>query len=91
MPTTCRESGNFNVQPSSGVQVRGSPRVKALENEMTDRQWLGDLSLAVLLALPLLALARPQPVVHKAAAAPAAVNLASADRVPTAGRIGLFS
>ena len=58
---------------------------------MTDRQWLGDLSLAVLLALPLLALARPQPVVHKAPAAPAAVNLASADRVPIAGRIGLFS
>ena len=90
MPTTCREAGNFNAQASSGVQVRGSARVKALENDMTDRQWLGDLSLAVLLALPLLALARPQPVVHKTAA-PAAVNLASADRVPTAGRISLFS
>lgn len=58
---------------------------------MTDRHWLGDLGLAVLLALPLLALARPQPADHRVAAAPAAVAMASADRVPTAGRIGLLS
>jgi hypothetical protein len=58
---------------------------------MTNRQRLGDLSLAVLLALPLLALARPQPADHKAAAAPSPVTLTSADRAPTAGRIGLFS
>lgn len=57
---------------------------------MTDRHWLGDLSLAVLLALPLLALARPQPVAHTETAARAGVQLASADRVPTAGRIGLL-
>ena len=57
---------------------------------MTDRQWLGDLALAVLLALPLLALARPQPVFPKAAVH-SAITLPSADRVPTAGRIGLLS
>jgi hypothetical protein len=56
---------------------------------MTNRQWFGDLSLAVFLALPLLALARPHPVDPKAV--PAAVHLASADRVPTPGRIGLLS
>ena len=56
---------------------------------MTDRQWFGDLSLAVLLAHHLLALARPQPDDNKVA--PAAVKLASADRVPMPGRIGLLS
>ena len=56
---------------------------------MTDRQGFGDLSLAVLLALPLLALARPQPADHKLA--PPAVKMASAERVPTPGRIGLLS
>jgi hypothetical protein len=58
---------------------------------MTDRQWFGDLGLAVLLALPLLALARPQPADHKLNAAQAALQLPSADRVPTAGRISLLS
>ena len=56
---------------------------------MTDRQWFGDLSLAVLLALPLLALARPLPADHQTNAP--TVRLASADRVPAAGRIGLLS
>ena len=58
---------------------------------MTDRQWLGDLSFAVLLALPLLALARPHPADHKAGASPAAMTFGTADRVPTAGRIGILS
>jgi hypothetical protein len=56
---------------------------------MTDRQWLGDLSLAVLLALPLVVLARPLPTNHQAATT--TVKLASMDRVPAAGRIGLLS
>jgi len=56
---------------------------------MTERQWFGDLSLAVLLALPLLALARPLPVDQKANSP--VVKLASADRVPVPGRIGLLS
>ena len=56
---------------------------------MTDRQWFGDLSVAVLLALPLLAFARP-PVHHHPSATPAAVKIATADRVPGSGRIGLF-
>ena len=57
---------------------------------MVDRHWLGDLSLAVLLALPLVALAHPQPVLHKQTAAPIGAKVATADRLPGYGRIGLF-
>ena len=57
---------------------------------MTDRQWFGDLSLAVLIALPLLAFARPAPVHHQSVATPAAAKVATSDRVPAAGRIGLL-
>lgn len=57
---------------------------------MTDRQWLGDLSLAVLIALPLVVLARPTPVHHKIVATPAAAKIATADRVPGNGRISLL-
>jgi hypothetical protein len=56
---------------------------------MVDRQWLGDLSLAVLLALPLAALAWPQPTIpHRTA--PAAAKVAVADRLPGNGRISLL-
>ncbi|MEA3068523.1 MAG: hypothetical protein QOK41_1930 [Sphingomonadales bacterium] len=57
---------------------------------MFDRQALGDLAFAVLLALPMATLARPQPVVHKAAAAPAVITVASADHSPGNGRISLL-
>ena len=55
---------------------------------MFDRHWLGDLAIAVLLALPLAALARPQPVAHHPAAK-SAISVAAADRSP-GGRIGLL-
>ena len=56
---------------------------------MVDRQWLGDLSLAVLLALPLAALARPQPTIpHRTSSA--AAKVAVADRLPGNGRISLL-
>ena len=58
---------------------------------MIDRQLFGDLSLAVLLVLPLLAFARPAPVPHQPIVTPAAAKVATADRVPAAGRIGLLS
>ena len=56
---------------------------------MTDRQWFCDLSLAVLLALPLLALARP-PVHHSSTPAPAAIKVATTDHLPGNGRISLL-
>jgi hypothetical protein len=58
---------------------------------MTNRQWLGDLSLAVLVALPLLSLASPELTNHRSTAASGSIQMASADRAPTAGRIGLLS
>ena len=57
---------------------------------MVDRHWLGDIGVAVLLALPLVALARPQPVVHKHITTPAAAKVTTADRLPGNGRISLF-
>jgi len=54
---------------------------------MVDRRSLGDLGFAVLLGLTVLAIARPQVALHRKAAA---VQLASADRVPAHDRIGVF-
>jgi hypothetical protein len=56
---------------------------------MVDRQYFGDLALAVLLALPLGGLAKPQNLVHHQVAKPAAISTASADRSPD-GRISLL-
>jgi hypothetical protein len=56
-----------------------------------DRHWLGDLGLAVLIALPLAGLALPRPVPAKARASYPAVNLATADQLPGNGRISLLS
>jgi hypothetical protein len=56
---------------------------------MVDRHYFGDLALAVLLALPLAGLAKPQTVVHHQLAKPAAISTASADRAPE-GRISVF-
>lgn len=57
---------------------------------MVDRHTLGDIGMAVLLALPLVAIARPQPVVHKHISTPAAAKLMTADRLPGSGRISLL-
>jgi hypothetical protein len=57
---------------------------------MFDRHWLGDIALAILLALPLVAFARPQAPVHKIAGTTAAAKLAIADRLPGDGRISLL-
>jgi hypothetical protein len=55
-----------------------------------NRHWLGDLGLAVLLALPLVSLARPPAPKHQAVAAPIAAKLTTADRLPGNGRISLL-
>ena len=57
---------------------------------MVNRHWLGDIGLAVLLALPLVAIARPAPAAHKQISTPAAAKLATADRLPGNGRISLL-
>ena len=57
---------------------------------MSDRQLFGDISLAVLLALPLLALAKPAPVHHQPTTTPQAAKVATADRLPGSGRIGIL-
>jgi len=61
-----------------------------MEFLMVDRHWFGDLSLAVLLALPFVALARPEPILHKHVTAPPAVRTVSASHSPGEGRISLL-
>lgn len=56
---------------------------------MVDRQWLGDFALAVLLVLPLAALARPQPPSHHSADTPFA-KVRAADRLAASGRVSLL-
>jgi hypothetical protein len=56
---------------------------------MLYRHWLGDLALAVLLAVPPVALSQPQPLDRHAFVAPAANDSAPA-RVPGNGRISLL-
>ena len=56
---------------------------------MVDRHWLGDLSLAVLLVLPIIGLARSQPVNHQRTVAPPAVSMTAAAHSPE-GRISLL-
>jgi hypothetical protein len=57
---------------------------------MVDRRWLGDLSLAILVALPLMALAWPQTEAPKSSASVPALSVGQTDRLPGNGRISLF-
>ena len=54
---------------------------------MIDRHWLGDLGLAILLALPFAALAQPLPV-EKGAHAP--TSIASNDQLQADRRVSLL-
>lgn len=56
---------------------------------MIDRRWLGDLGLAVLLALPFAALVQPQPA-KKLAHADEMAKIASNDALQARGRISLL-
>ena len=56
---------------------------------MIDRRWLGDLGLAVLLALPFAALAQPLPV-EKGTHASKMASTVSSDSVQAHGRISLL-
>ena len=58
---------------------------------MIDRRWLGDLGLAVLLALPFAALAQPQPQpAERGAHADEMAAMASNDALEAHGRISLL-
>lgn len=57
---------------------------------MVDRHWLGDVSLAVLLALPLAAVALPRASLHKPAPAHAVASVSLAGDMAAHGRIGLL-
>ena len=57
---------------------------------MIDRHWLGDVSLAILLALPLAALVQPVASLHKPSPSVAAVKLTVAGGVPGSGRVSLL-
>jgi len=57
---------------------------------MVNRHWLGDLSLAILLALPLAALAQPRASVADRNAVIAAAQLSIASAVPSNGRVSLL-
>jgi hypothetical protein len=56
---------------------------------MLDRRWLGDISLAVLVALPLVAFAWPQEQPSPSISAPS-VSVGQPDRLPGNGRISLL-
>lgn len=57
---------------------------------MLDRRWLGDLSLAILVALPLVALAWPQAEMPKSSTSAPALSVGQTDRLPGNGRISLL-
>lgn len=59
---------------------------------MVDRHLIGDIALAVLIALPTAALARPEPLIHKdrAAVVPLAQTPAIAERAPLTQRDSLL-
>ncbi len=57
---------------------------------MVNRQWLGDVSLAILLALPLAALAQPHASFGERNALAAGSHLSSTSTVPSNGRISLL-
>jgi len=63
--------------------------VKQMEFQMVDRHSVGDLALAVLLALPLAAIAKSQPASPHQTASAVAVQIAAADRTP-GGRMSLL-
>jgi hypothetical protein len=57
---------------------------------MIVRHWIGDLSLAVLLALPLTVLAAPDAVPHKPTATTSATSFAPGPPPSASGRVGLL-
>ena len=57
---------------------------------MSNRHLFGDISFAVLIALSVVAFARPTPHHHQTVLSAAAAKTASADRVPGNGRISLL-
>ena len=83
---------NINRRASSDMQVRANSLADRSELKMANRKWLGDVGLAVLLALPTAALTRPAAAsssAHAPAAAPASVHVALSDRSTMQQRFSL--
>jgi hypothetical protein len=57
---------------------------------MLDRRWLGDLSLAIFVALPLVAFAWPQAQSPGSSISAPSVGVGQSDRLPGNGRISLL-
>jgi hypothetical protein len=91
-PLSSRNKWNFPVVTC--VETTGAlavcRRVATGVHSMVDRHWLGDVSLAILVALPLAALAQPRASLHKPDAPTAAAKLSVASAGPTNGRISLL-
>ena len=60
-----------------------------MESAMFDRHWLGDIALAVLVALPLIGLAKPQPVSKHPTVSTYSLSVPSTARTP-GGRLGVM-
>jgi hypothetical protein len=75
------------LQTSNPTGASARRRVMERSSDMVDRHMLGDLGLAVLLALPLAALAWPQPAAKHP---PDASQALASAQAPVAGRISLL-
>jgi hypothetical protein len=83
-------SCNINGAASSSLQVRRwFVRRRELEFKMSNRKWLGDIGLAVLLALPTIAMARPQITGSTDRSTAAGVHSAFAQQSPVEQRFSL--
>ena len=86
-----RNEWNLAARHASEQQVRWPcARVNELECSMIDRHLVGDISLAILLALPFAAVVTPLATLHRPAATHAAAALSVASAVPASGRISLL-
>jgi hypothetical protein len=61
-----------------------------MEFRMFDRRWLGDLGLAILIAMPIASLALPLPVSGQPNAALVAAKSSTAGHIAATGRISLL-
>jgi hypothetical protein len=81
---------NFNSRLffSSASAPAACRRENELELSMVHRPWLGDLSFAVLIAMPIASLALPLPIAERPTTS--AAKMTSTDGIAATGRISLL-